>query len=235
MEIRGLSIEVVRKDIKNLHVGVYPPGGRVRVAAPMRLDDEAVRLAIVSRLGWIHRQRGAFERQDRQSKREMINGESHYFRGRRYRLAVIEREAIPSVRLRNNTIIELGVRCGSSAGKRRAILEAWYRARLAEQLSPLCAKWQPRVGVEIESVRIRKMKTRWGSCNASNQRIWLNLELAKKPVSSVEYIIVHEMVHLIERKHNDNFRALMNRLLPTWRLMRDELNRAPLSHDDWRY
>lgn len=235
MDIRELSIEIVRKDIKNLHVGVYPPAGRVRVAAPLRLDDEAVRLAVVSRLGWIRRQRAEFERQDRQSRREMVTGESHYFKGRRYRLDVIEHDVLPSVYLRNNTTMQLRVRPDSTPDLRKKVLEKWYRARLREQIPWLIAKWEPKAGVTVSEVRIRKMKTRWGSCNAASRWITLNLELVKKPASSLEYILVHEMVHLVERKHNDNFRGMMDMLLPAWRLMRDELNQAPLSHDDWRY
>jgi hypothetical protein len=232
--VGGIRIEIVRKDIKNLHVGVYPPNGRVRVAAPLRLDDEAVRLALISRLGWIRRQRAEFERQDRQSQREMVTGESHYFQGRRYRLDVIEHAGPPSVRLQNNTTMELRVRPGTDSAKRKAALQQWYRERLREQLRPLLAKWTPKVGVTDAEVRIKKMKTRWGSCNAPAQRIWLNLELAKKPPTCLEYILVHEMAHFLERHHTERFRALMDRLMPSWRLYREELNRAPLAHEEWR-
>lgn len=234
IEVDSIRVEVVRKDIKNLHVGVYPPNGRVRVAAPLRLDDEAVRLALISRLGWIRRQRAEFEQQDRQSQREMVTGESHYFQGRRYRLDVIEHAGPPSVRLLNNTTMELRVRPGTDPAKREAALQQWYRERLREQLRPLLAKWAPKVGVTEAEVRIKKMKTRWGSCNAPAQRIWLNLELAKKPPACLEYVLVHEMVHFLERHHNERFRALMDRLMPSWRLYREELNRAPLAHEEWR-
>lgn len=228
-------MEIVRKDIKNLHLGVYPPCGRVRVAAPLRLDDEAVRLAVISRLAWIRRRRAEFERQERQSEREMLTGESHYFRGRRYRLDVIEHDGPPAVRLSNNTTMELRVRPGTDTVGRETVLLGWYRERLREQFPPLLAKWEPEVGVTVADLRIRKMKTRWGSCNAAARRIWLNLELAKKPASCLEYILVHEMVHFLERHHNERFRALMDRLMPTWRLCREQLNRAPLAHEDWRY
>ena len=233
--VGGISVEVVRKDIKNLHVGVYPPGGRVRVAAPLRLDDEAVRLAVVSRLAWIRRRQRNYEGQPRQSERECVTGESHYFWGQRYRLDVIEAEAPPSVLLRNNTRIELRVRPGASQHQRKAVLERWNRESLRGELPPLLSKWQSRVGVELDDVRIRRMKTRWGSCNSSARRIWLNLELAKKPKSCIEYILVHEMVHFHERHHNSHFVALMDDLLPNWRLTKDELNRAPLAHEDWSY
>jgi len=235
IHLRGIPVEVVRKDIKNLHVGVYPPEGRVRVAAPLRLDDEAVRLAVISRLGWIHRRRAEFERQDRQSEREMVSGESHFCEGRRYRLDVVEREGRPSVSLPNNSTMRLEVPPGTDPVAREAVLKRWYRVRLRGQIPPLLSKWEPRVGVTAAEVRIRRMKTRWGSCNAEARRIWLNLELAKKPVLCLEYILVHEMVHILERSHNERFRELMDALMPSWQICRDELNRAPLAHEEWSY
>ena len=235
IDIGGISVEVVRKDIKNLHVGVYPPGGRVRVAAPLRLDDDAVRLAVISRIGWIRRKRAEFEQQDRQSQREFVTGESHYFRGRRYRLKVIEHDGRPAVHLLNNTTLGLRIRPGDNRDAREAILHRWYRRQLRDQLPPLLAKWEGKIGVKVAEVRIKKMKTRWGSCNVEDRRIWVNLELAKKPAVCLAYILVHEMVHLIEPSHNDRFRDLMDTFMPQWHLHRDVLNRAPLAHEDWRY
>ena len=235
LDIRGIPVEVVHKAIKNLHVGVYPPSGRVRVAAPLYLDDEAVRLALISRLGWIRRKQTEFERQERQSQRELVTGESHYFKGRRYRLRVIEYDGRPTVRLLNNTTMELRTRPGDNRDNRETVLYQWYRRQLRSQLPPLLAKWEQKVGVTVEDLRIRKMKTRWGSCNIEAKRIWLNLELAKKPVSCLEYIMVHEMVHLKERTHNERFRTLMDQLLPQWRVHRDVLNQAPLAHETWQY
>ncbi len=235
IEVQGIPVEVVRKDIKNLHLGVYPPEGRVRVAAPLRLDDEAVRLAVISRLKWIHRQQDGFERQDRQSQREMVTGESHYVQGRRYLLNVIEHEGPAVICLPNNKTLELRVPPGTSRDKREAVLHQWYRQRLREQIPQLIAKWEPEIGVTVAEWSIKKMKTRWGTCNIDARRIWLNLELAKKPASCLEYILVHEMVHLLERHHNERFKQLMDRLMPLWRLHREELNRAPLSHENWVY
>jgi predicted metal-dependent hydrolase len=228
-------VEVIRKDIKNLHLGVYPPNGRVRVAAPLRLDDEAVRLAIISRLGWIKRQQSSFEQQERQSEREMVTGESHYFEGKRYRLDVIEHRGPASVRLKNKKTIELRVRPETGRDKREALLHRWYRQRLREQIQELIARWGPVIGVTVGGWGIKKMKTRWGTCNVDACRIWLNLELAKKPATCLVYILVHEMIHLRERNHNDSFRELMDRFMPQWRTHRDELNRAPLAHEDWSY
>jgi predicted metal-dependent hydrolase len=197
IQIRGVPVEVVRKNIKNLHVGVYPPAGRVRVAAPLRLDGDAVRLAVISRLGWIRRQQAGFAQQVRQSQRELATGESHYFQGRRYRLRVIKRDGPPSVRLLTNTTMEMRVRPETNRDKREAVLQQWYRKRLRAQIPPLLAKWETKVGVAVAEVRIKRMKTRWGSCNPSARRIWLNLELVKKPASCLEYILVHEMVHIL--------------------------------------
>ena len=235
LNVRGISVEVIRKAIKNLHLGVYPPNGRVRVASPLHLDDEAVRLAVVSRLGWIRRKQAEFQRQDRQSQREFVTGESHYFQGRRYRLDVIKKAGRPAVHLPNNKRLVLRIPPGASQEFREAVLNRWYRRRLRDQLPGLVATWEPKVGVQVNEVRIKKMKTLWGSCNTQAKRIWLNLELAKKPPSCLAYILVHEMVHLIERHHNDRFYALMNALMPQWQLHRDELNRAPLAHAAWRY
>ena len=235
IDVGGTLVEVVRKNIKHLHLGVYPPEGRVRVAAPTYVDDDAVRLAVVARLGWIRRRQAEFRRQDRQPQRRLVSGESHYVDGRRYRLAVVEHDGRPVVRLRNRTTMELRVPPTADRDAREAVLHRWYRRRIRERLPALLAAWQPRVGVQVAEVRIRRMKTRWGTCNAGARRIWLNLELAKKPVPCLEYIVVHEMVHLIERRHNDRFRAVMDGIMPRWRACRDELNRAPLAHEEWTY
>ena len=235
IEVRGISIEVVRKEIRNLHLGVYPPHGRVRVAAPLRLDDTGIRLAIISRLAWIRRKQAEFERQDRQSKREFVTGESHYFAGRRYRLDVVEHHGRPTVRLLNNAKLGLFVHRGADRDIREALLQRWYRAQLRRQLPALRDKWERQVGVSVADLRIKKMKTLWGSCNADARRIWLNLELAKKPASCLVYVLVHEMVHLLERNHTDRFRALMDQHLPQWPVYRDQLNSRPLAHEDWRY
>ena len=228
-------MEVVRKAVKNLHLGVYPPAGRVRVAAPLHLDDDAVRLAVVTRLGWIRRRQDELRGQERQSKRELVTGESHYVRGQRVRLDVVEHDGPPSVRLVGKARMTLLVRTGSDRAKREAVLEAWYRSRVLDAALALLEEWEPKVGVRVKDLRVRRMKTRWGSCNAEAGRIWLNTELAKKPPKCLEYILVHEMVHLIERRHTERFRDLMDAFMPSWRLHRDELNRAPLAHEDWKY
>ncbi|OOE58613.1 metal-dependent hydrolase [Salinivibrio sp. ML323] len=235
IEVSGIFVEIRRKTIKNLHLGVYPPDGRVRVAAPSYLDDEAVRLAVISRLGWIRRQQQGFVRQARQSVREMVTGESHYFQGRRYRLNVVERPGNPRVRLINNSTLELQVRPDTGRAARQEMLDRWYRRQIKARIPELLATWEPVVGVKVSDCRIKRMKTRWGSCNIEARRVWLNLELAKKSPRCLEYILVHEMVHLLERHHTEHFRALMDHCMPDWRLRKDELNETPLAYDEWDY
>lgn len=233
--VSGLSVEVVRKAIKNLHLGVYPPHGRVRVAAPLAVSDDAVRLAVIGKLGWIKRQQANFEAQSRQSWREMISGESHYFLGQRYRLRVVAHNGRGKVALRNKATLELSVRPESRAEQRERVLQRWYREQLKALLPPLIEKWQRLIGVQVAAWGIKRMKTKWGSCSVEARSIWLNLELAKKPAGCIEYIVAHELMHLIERHHNARFTALMDKNLPHWRLHRDQLNRAPLAHETWTY
>lgn len=235
IEVSGISVEVVRKDIKNLHLAVYPPHGRVRVAVPIRTSDDTVRLAVVSRLGWIRRQQKSLEQQERQSRREMISGESHFVQGRRYRLDVVEQDSSASIFLRNSKTLEMRVRAGTDRDTRENLLLRWYRRSLRDQIPPLLAKWEQIIGVQVASCGIKRMKTKWGTCNIEARRIWLNLELIKKPPACLEYILVHEMVHLLERHHNDRFQSYMDDFLPQWRLFREELNRAPLVYEDWEY
>lgn len=231
--VSGLTVEVVRKPIKNLHLGVYPPQGRVRVAAPLAVDDEAVRLAVVGKLGWIKRQRAKFQAQPRQSQRRMVSGESHYFLGRRYRLRVHETTGALRIALRGTATMDLFVRPDTTAERREQVLHDFYRAELKRLVPELLEKWQPKLGVEARVWGIKRMKTKWGTCNIEARRIWLNLELAKKPVQCLEYILVHELAHLHERHHNDRFIALLDQQLPQWRLVRDELNTSLLAEERW--
>ena len=233
LRVGEFRVSVVRKAIKNLHLGVYPPDGRIRVAAPLAVSDAAVHAAVVSRLAWIKRQQAAFLHQPRQTAREMVSGESHYYRGRRYRLRVLAADVRPGVEVRGKTVLALHVRPGATASDRERVLYAWYREKVREAVAKLLPKWQQRCGVEPRFVGIRRMKTKWGSCNASTGRIWLNVELVKKSPASLEYVLVHELVHLLERSHGDRFVALMDGLMPTWRSRRRELAELPLRHDVW--
>lgn len=234
IRVSGVTVQIVRKNIKNLHLGVYPPHGRVRVAAPLAVSNEAVRLAVVGKLAWIRRQRAGFDAQSRQSVREMVNGESHYFLGRRYRLHVVHRAGQTSVAHRRG-VIELQTRPGTSSEQRRRALEAWYRQQVKAVISPLVARWQADLGVDLTGWSVKRMKTRWGGCNADSRRIWLNLELAKKPARCIEYIVVHELVHLVARHHDEQFVSLMDEHLSQWRSLRRELNAEPLAHESWSY
>lgn len=235
LQVQDLVVDVVRKNIKNLHLGVYPPAGRVRVAAPLRVNDEAVRLFVISKLAWINRQRARFAAQERQSEREYVSGESHYYHGKRYLLNVIECGGAPGVSMRNNKIMDLIVRPGSERAERERVVTVWYRRRLKEEIAPLIAQWEPILGVQVAEWGVKHMKTKWGTCNSEARRIWLNLELIKKSSHCLEYIIVHEMVHLLERHHNDRFIAHLNRYMPLWQHYREELNREPLGHATWDY
>jgi len=235
LTVSGIKVEVVRKDIKNLHLGVYPPHGRVRVAAPLVVSDDAIRLALIEKLGWIKRQKAKFAEQPRQSKREMVNGESHYFLGRRYRLRVHEHDAPARVAVHGVGRIDLLVRPGTSAEQREAILLRWHREQLKQLTPPLLQKWQKLLRVRAADWGIKRMKTKWGSCNPSARRVWFNLELAKKPAICLEYIVVHELAHLHERHHNERFTALLDTHMPQWRKYRDMLNRLPLAHEEWAY
>ena len=235
LTVAGFKVEIVRKDIKNLHLGVYPPHGRVRVAVPLVISDDAVRLAVLDKLGWVRRQRARFAAQPRQSAREMVNGESHYFLGRRLRLRVHEHEGPPHVALRGIASLDLFVRPGTDTAAREAVLLGWQRERLRALVQPMVEHWQAVLGVEVSAWGIKQMKTRWGSCNPATRRIWINLELAKKPAQCAEYIVVHELMHLLERHHDARFTGLMDLHMPQWRQHRVALNAAPLGAADWAY
>ncbi len=222
-------------DVKKFWGEGYPPNGRVRVAAPLVVNDEAVRLAVIDKLGWIRRQKAKFADQPRQSQREMVNGESHYFLGQRYRLRVHEYDAPARVAVRGVASLDLFVRPGTSSEQREAVLLRWHREQLKALIPHLLEQWQPILGVLVADWGIKKMKTRWGSCNPAARRIWLNLELAKKPVQCLEYIVVHELVHLLERNHNDRFTALLDKHLPQWPQYREMLSRSTLGHEKLGY
>ncbi len=233
--VSNIKIEVVRKDIKNLHLGVYPPAGRVRIAAPLNVKEDAVRFFAVTKLGWIKKNQRKFEGQDRLSEREYKNRESHYYEGRRYLLNIIETESAPKVVIRNKTTIDLYVRPGATITKCHEVMNQWYRQQIKLIIPAIIEKWEKKMGVTVHDWQVKQMKTKWGSCNIEAKRIWLNLELAKKPLHCLEYIIVHEMVHLLERHHNERFIAYMDKFLPNWRYLKTELNKLPVSHRKWTY
>jgi predicted metal-dependent hydrolase len=232
LTVSDLDIEVVYKDIKNLHISVYPPMGRVRVAAPERTDEDMIRLAVVQRLQWIKRQREQFQKADRQTKREMESGETHYVWGQRYRLDVSRTSSHYKIQTKGNTLWVIAP-ADADADARRATLDRWYRRQIKAALPAVLEKWEPIVGAEAEKVVVRRMKTKWGTCITHSRTIWINPELAKKNPRCLEYIVVHELTHLQERGHGERFVALMDKYLPDWRTRRDELNAAPLADEAW--
>lgn len=231
LTVAGIGVDVVYKNIKNMHISVYPPVGRVRVAAPNRLDEDAIRLAVVQRLPWIKRQRQQLQSASRQSEREMIDGESHYVWGQRLRLE-LEPSGQSRVAVRGKKLV-IRAPGTSDAAELRGILDRWYRRELKATIPSLLTKWQPLLGVEAERVVVRRMKTKWGTCVRDSATLWFNPELAKKNPRCLEYIVVHELMHLHERNHTERFVGLMDKHLPDWRARRDELNGAPLSEEEW--
>jgi len=233
--VSGIAVNIVRKDIKNLHLSVNPPEGHVRVAVPFYVNDERVRLAVINKLAWIKKQQADFKKQPRQSEREMLTGESHYFFGKRYLLEVVEGSGKHRIELKGNRKLLLFVRQNTNLANRQLVLNEWYREQLKQRLPDLLDKWQDKMSVKTNSWGIKKMKTKWGSCNITTRRIWLNLELAKKPTECLEYILVHELVHLLERYHNERFRLYMDHFMPNWKVYREMLNTSPLRHEAWWY
>lgn len=229
-----IAVDVVTKDIKNIHLSVYPPTGRVRISAPLRMEIELIRVYAISKLGWIKTQQRKLRAQERETPREYLDRESHYVWGKRYMLKMSEKEAPSEVVLKHNKIL-IQVRPETDFVGKQAVVEEWYRKTLKEAVVPLIAKWEPLMGVKVERFHVQKMKTKWGSCSPATQSIRFNTDLAKKPPECLEYIVVHEMVHLLERRHNAGFIAHMDRFMPQWRLFQADLNRLPVRHEDWVY
>ena len=223
IEVSGITVEVVRKRIKNLHIRVYPPCGRVRVAAPVRMSSEVIRQAVVERLEWIRKHQIRFANLGIQPTCEYVTGEIHHFLGLPYRLNVFYKAGPGGLCVMKDDAIELQVQEGSDAAVRERVLYEWYRCRLKERIPELLAKWEQIVGVQAAEWGVKRMKSRWGTCNIKHRRIWLNLELVKKPIHCLEYIIAHELTHLHERLHNHRFNGLMDQYVPLWRQYKDDL------------
>jgi len=234
LQLGDIIIDVEQKDIKNIHLSVYPPEGKVRIAAPQHIDLDTLRVYALSKLPWIKKQQSKMRGQEREGAREFLNRESHFFKGKRYLLTIVEHDAPPKIELKHKTMF-LYVRPGTTRVKMQSILDEWYRGHLKKELPKLLKKWEKTLEIKVNEFGVKKMKTKWGSCNREDKRIWINLELAKKPLECLEYVVVHEMVHLMERNHNDRFVAYMDYFLPKWRFYKDELNRLPVRHENWSY
>jgi predicted metal-dependent hydrolase len=234
IKLGGIVAEVVKKNIKNVHLSVYPPTGRVRISAPLRMSLDTIRVFAISKLAWIKQQQLKLREQERETPREYLDRESHHVWGKRYLLTALESNQVPSVELKHSRML-LQVRPRTHKKERQAIVEQWFREQLKKALPPLIAKWEPLMGVKVERFFVQRMKTKWGSCNHYAHNIRLNSDLAKKPQECLEYIVVHEMAHLLVPTHNARFVALMDRFMPKWQFYRAVLNRLPVRHENWEY
>jgi len=234
IELGDIVVDVIKKDIKNVHLSIYPPTGRVRISAPTRMSLDTIRVFAISKLGWIKQQQKKLRSQERETPREYLDRESHYVWGKRYLLTISERNEVPTIQLKHKWMVLL-VRPGTGEHKKQSIMEEWYREQLKNAVPPLVVKWEPLIGVTLDRFFVQRMKTKWGSCNPASNSIRLNTELAKKPRECLEYVIVHEMVHLLEPTHNAHFVSLMDQLMPQWGFHRGQLNQLPVRHEQWIY
>ena len=234
IQLGDMLVDVVRKDIKNVHLSVHPPTGRVTIAAPSRMSLDTIRVFAISKLAWIRQHQLKLQEQVREAPREYLNRESHYVWGRRYLMKVVEGDFPPSVELSHSRMI-FRTRPGWDQPRKQALLEAWYRQQLKAAAPPLVAKWEPLMGVKVSRIFVQRMKTKWGSCNPHARTIRLNTDLAQKPRECLEYIVVHELTHLLEPTHNARFIALMDQFMPKWQSHRKALNRLPVRQESWGY
>jgi predicted metal-dependent hydrolase len=226
INIAGIVIDVERKRIKSLRLIVYPPEGKVKITAPLLMHEETIHAFITAKLAWIQKHKQKYLNRAPQTEIHFARGEKHYLFGAPYMLNVIERNKPPRVEF-TGTEITLYIKPGSTRLQRTKTIEAWYRTVLKEKAVPLIAKWENIIGVSVNDFGIKKMKTRWGSCNIRAKRVWLNLELARRSVNCLDFIILHELVHLLERNHNAKFKAHMDRFMPEWRIYNKELKQIP--------
>ena len=222
IELGDIVADVIRKNIKNVHLRVYPPTGRVRISAPFHVNLDTIRAFAISKLGWIKQQQEKLRDQERETPREYLDRETHHVWGKRYMLEVLQRDAAARVEV-NDSTLALQVRPGTDVARKQAILDQWYRDQIKEVIPALIEKWETVMDVKVSKFFVQKMKTKWGSCNPSASNIRLNSELAKKPPECLEYVLVHEMVHLLEPTHGRQFIALMDQFMPLWQTHRDAL------------
>ena len=232
IKLGDITVDVTQKKIKNVHLSVYPPVGEVRISAPSHMSLDSIRAFAVTKLDWIKKQQKKVRDQERETPREYIDRESHQVWGERYLLKLVEREGAPSVEVNHDNLV-LQVRPGTDRAKKQAIIELWHRQQIKVVAPSLIEKWEPVMDVQVTNFYVRQMKTLWGSCNPKAGSIRLNSELAKKPRECLEYVVVHEMVHLLERSHGQRFIAFMDRFMPLWRHHKDALNQLPVKHENW--
>jgi predicted metal-dependent hydrolase len=233
-DLGSIAVDVIKKDIKNIHLSVNPPTGRVRISAPLRMKTEMIRVFAISKLDWIKKQQRKIRAQERETPREYLDFESHYFWGKRYLFKIIETDGTPRVELSHSNLC-LYTHPDSHRSKMQTTVEEWYREQFKLAIPPLIAKWEPIIGVQANQFYVQRMKTKWGSCNTRKKNIRLNTGLAKKPMECLEYVLVHELVHLLEPSHNHRFVSLMDKFMPKWRFYKDVLNRLPVKHEEWGY
>ena len=234
IELGDICLDVLHKDIKNVHLSVHPPQGRVTISTPLRMDMDTIRMFAISKLSWIKKHQNKFRSQVREAPREYITRESHYYLGKRYLLRVVEHDAPPKVVI-DHEVVEMCIRPNTAMRKRQEVLDGWYRQELKSIVPGIIERYEKLMDVKVNQFGIKKMRTRWGTCSRGAKRIWLNLELAKKPKEYIEFIVVHEMTHLLERCHNERFVTFMDRFLTKWRFCKEGLNRIPLRHENWSY
>lgn len=233
LTVNNVSVHIVRKDIKNLHLGVYPPLWRVRVAVPRHISDESVRLFVISKISWIRKNKKKFAEQQREFPREYISGESHYFMGKRYLLQVSDYDGYGKIAIRNKKYLDMYISKDAPIQDKKKLIYKWYRKEFKNIIPDLIHKREQQLGVKASEVKVKQMKTKRWSCNHKAKRLWLNIELIKKPLPQIEYVILHELAHLIERTHNDTFKQILDDHMPWWRLIKEELNQSVLVHEEW--
>lgn len=227
--ISDIQIEIIKKDIKNMHLSVLPPDGKVRVSAPNNLSDESIIMFVKTKLGWIKKQQEKFELQPRQSEREYVSGETLYVWGHQYFLQVEHNQKKNSLVLEGNKAI-LSVRKESTAKQREKFVNEWYRSLLKTEVEKYLPKWEAITGLYCDSWQSKYMTTKWGTCNTSTRKIWLNLQLAKKPIECLEYVILHELAHLKVKNHGPDFVAILDLHMPYWRECKKMLNDSKLDY-----
>lgn len=232
LTLGDVSVDVVKKDIKNIHLSVYPPTGRVRISAPLRMSTDTIRAFAIGKLGWIKQHQRKIKAQPREAPREYLDRESHFVWGKRHMLLLEEVDGAPEAFVKHNKLV-LRVRPGTSKERREELLDAWYRQQVNEALPSLICKWESILNVQVERTYVQRMKTKWGGCNPVKRTLRFNSELAKKPAECLEYIVVHEMMHLLEPTHNARFIGLLDLHMPKWKYYRVLLNSLPVRAEQW--